>query len=146
MLAPQNEAFDRSALLKFTSQSSVRSNTARYRSAWTNEVVTMVASLNCASFSSAPVKSFHLMPVQSGGSAPRSHRSHQLMTSYHRNPLPSKPWGLASIVIRLWLNEAEGICACWSQILLKGTPEKFGAYILSFGIQMFASCGVPEKS
>src|ERR1700733_4850211 len=106
----------------------------------------MVASLNWASFSSAPVKSFHLIPFQSGGSGPRSHLSHQLMTSYHLKPLPSKPWGLASMVIRAWLNEAEGNCAYLNQTLLRGTPEKFGAYILSFGIQMFHSWGVPEKS
>src|SRR3954452_20450677 len=133
MVAPQNDAFVISASLKFTSHSNARSNTARYRSALANEVATTVASRNWDSFSSAPVNSFHRIDAQSGGGAPRRHRSHQLMTSYHRNPLPPEISGSASIAIVLWLKAAEGNCARSNHTLLNGMPEKFAAYSRSPG-------------
>src|SRR3981189_1326632 len=101
------------------------------------------ASLNCANFSSAPLNSFHLTFVQSGG-VPRN----QLLMSFHLKPLPSAflASDSASRWIRLWLKEAEGSSAFCNLTLLNSTPEKFGAYNLNPGTGMFANLGVPEKS
>src|SRR5882757_2928388 len=107
MVAPQNEAFDKSALLKFTSQSSARSNTARYRSAPAKEVVMICASLNCASLSSAPLNSFHLIVFQSGGGS-RNRYIAQLIRSYQLKPRPFEFLASVSMWIKVLLKEAEG--------------------------------------
>ena len=91
-----------------------------------------------ASFSSAPLNSFHLILDQSGGGS-RNALKIQLVTSYHRKPLPSVFLASASMWIPLRLKEAEGSCAFSNSTLLKSTLEKFGAYSLSSGNRMFVS-------
>ena len=85
----------------------------------------IVAALNWANFRSAPLNSFHLTFVQSGG-GPRDHLKAQLTMSYQAKPLPPA-LASCSMSIRLRLKEAEGNCARSNRTPLNVASEKFGA-------------------